>query len=344
MQTIIRPDDWHLHLRDGESLASLGKHWPGIVKRAIIMPNLKPPVVNTEQAIAYRERILASLPESSDFEPLMTLYLTDNTSPDEIRRAKASGVVVACKLYPAGATTNSDSGVTDFEKVKPALEAMAEEGLVLCVHGEVTDPDVDFFEREPVFLERVLAPIVDGIPTLKVVLEHITTRQAVEFVEGAREGVGATITAHHLLYNRNAIFVGGLNPHMYCLPILKHELDRQALVRAVASGSPRFFAGTDSAPHPREAKECACGCAGIFTAHASTEFYTEALANAGALEHLEGFLSRNGANFYGLPLNTGCITLTPAETELPSELEFGSSVVVPLRPGGKVAWKAALVE
>jgi dihydroorotase len=304
--------------------------------RAIVMPNLKPPVRTVAEAASYRARILSVLPAGLAFEPLMTLYLTDNTSPEEIRKAKASGFVHAVKYYPAGATTNSDSGVTDIRRVGAALEAMQEEGLPLLLHGEVTDPDVDLFDREAVFIERILAPLLERLPRLRVVLEHITTRQAAEFVVAAPVNVGATITAHHLLYNRNAMFQGGIRPHYYCLPVLKRETHREALVAAATSGNPKFFHGTDSAPHVTSAKEAACGCAGIYTAHAAIELYAEAFAVADALDRLEGFASHFGPDFYGLPRNADTITLVRESHTLPAGHDGG---VTPLRANEQLAWR-----
>ena len=307
--TLTRPDDWHLHLRDGEALKAVLPHSARQFARAIIMPNLKPPVTTVAAATDYRQRILAALPADSDFEPLMTLYLTDNTSPDEIRRAADSGFVHAVKLYPAGATTNSDAGVTDLAKCDAALAAMEQVGMPLLMHGEVTDPAIDLFDREKAFIEKVLQPLLRRRPGLRVVFEHITTREAAEFVESAGDNVAATITAHHLLYNRNAIFLGGVRPHYYCLPVLKRERHREALVEAATSGSRKFFLGTDSAPHARHAKEAACGCAGCYTGLAAIELYAEAFEAAGALGRLEGFASFNGPDFYRLPRNAGRITL-----------------------------------
>ncbi|HNI08100.1 MAG TPA: dihydroorotase, partial [Thiobacillaceae bacterium] len=297
--TLTRPDDWHLHLRDGAMLAAVLPDTARRFGRAIVMPNLKPPVRTVADANAYRERILAALPAGMAFEPLMTLYLTDNTDPAEIARAKASGGVQAVKYYPAGATTNSDSGVTDIRKVDAVLAAMQEAGLPLLLHGEVTDTEVDVFDREAVFIDRILAPLLQRLPRLKIVLEHITTRQAAEFVTAAPANVAATVTAHHLLYNRNAMFQGGIRPHYYCLPVLKRETHRAALIEAATGGNPKFFLGTDSAPHPKGAKECACGCAGIYTAHAALELYAEAFDGAGALDRLEAFASFHGPDFYG---------------------------------------------
>lgn len=344
MQTIslIRPDDWHLHVRDGDALSTVVPHTARRFGRALIMPNLRPPVTTTEQALAYRSRILAAVPAGLEFEPLMTLYLTDNTAPDEIDRAKASGAIIAVKLYPAGATTNSDAGVTAIEKVYPVLERMQRLGVVLCVHGEATDPDVDVFDRELVFIERVLAPLAARFPTLRIVFEHITTADAAGFVRGAGPNIGATITAHHLLLNRNAIFAGGIRPHHYCLPVLKRETHRRALVEAAASGNPKFFLGTDSAPHSRSAKEAACGCAGCYTAHAGIELYAEAFDQAGALDNLEGFASLNGPAFYGLPPNSERITLVKDSWEVPAAYDYpGDDVLVPLRAGERVTWRLA---
>jgi len=336
--TLTRPDDWHLHLRDGDVLQDLVPHSARQFARAIVMPNLKPPVTTTEQASAYRERVLAAVPKGANFTPLMTLYLTDNTTPEEIRRAKDSGFVHAVKLYPAGATTHSASGVTDIGKPWAALETMAELGLPLLVHGEVTDRDIDIFDRETVFIERVLAPLVTELPDLKVVLEHVTTAVAVKFVLGASNNVAATITPQHLLHNRNALFEGGLRPHYYCLPILKQETDRAALIRAATSGNPKFFLGTDSAPHARAAKETACGCAGMFTAHAAIELYAEVFDAAGALDKLEAFASFHGADFYGLPRNQGKITLTRAPWDVPASYPFDRAELVPYRAGQSIGW------
>jgi len=337
--TITRPDDWHLHVRDGEVLPDVLADTARTFARAIIMPNLKPPVTTVDQALAYRQRILAALPEGSSFEPLMTLYLTDNTSADEIRKAAAQPDIHAVKLYPAGATTNSADGVTDISKTYAAIEAMAETGLPLLIHGEVTEPNVDIFDREQVYIERILSPLLERFPTLKVVLEHITTQQAAEFVQQGPDNLGATITVHHLLMNRNAMFRGGMNPHLYCLPILKREQHRQALIAAATSGNPKFFLGTDSAPHPRQAKESACGCAGIYTAHAALELYAEAFDQAGALDKLEGFASHYGADFYGLPRNTGTITLIKEDWDVPASLHFGNEELIPLRAGGSIHWR-----
>jgi dihydroorotase len=339
--TITRPDDWHLHLRDGAELAAVVGDTARRFARAIVMPNLKPPVTTTAAAQAYRGRILAALGAGDAFEPLMTLYLTDNTAPDEIRRAKASGIVHGVKLYPAGATTHSDAGVTDIARCAAALEAMAEAGLPLLVHGEVTDSAVDVFDREQAFIDRVLAPLVQRHAGLRVVLEHITTREAAQFVREAPPRVAATITAHHLLLNRNALFAGGVRPHYYCLPVLKREIHRQALVAAAVSGDPKFFLGTDSAPHARAAKETACGCAGIYTAFAGIELYAEVFDAAGALDRLEGFASHFGADFYRLPRNESTITLVREPWTVPASLPLGADVLVPLRAGGRVAWRLA---
>ena len=337
--TITRPDDWHLHLRDGEALAAVLPHTARQFARAIVMPNLKPPVTTVADAAAYRERILAALPAGLDFEPLMTLYLTDRTSPDEIRRAAESSFVKAVKLYPAGATTNSDAGVTDLANCAGALAEMERLGLPLLVHGEVTDPEIDIFDREQVFIERVLQPLLARHPGLRVVFEHITTAEAAAFVSEAGDNVGATITAHHLLYNRNAIFVGGVRPHYYCLPVLKRERHREALVRAATSGNPRFFLGTDSAPHARGTKEAACGCAGCYTAHAALELYAEAFDAAGALDRLEAFASFNGPDFYRLPRNRARITLVRESWTPPPEYPFaGGETIVPLRAGEALHW------
>jgi dihydroorotase len=337
--TIIRPDDWHLHLRDGAALAAVLPDTARQMGRAIVMPNLKPPVTTVELADAYRQRILAALPAGSQFEPLMTLYLTDNTTPDEIRKARASGFVHGVKLYPAGATTNSDFGVSNIEKAMPALETMAEVGLPLLVHGEVTDPEIDIFDREAVFIDQVFEPLMARLPGLKVVFEHITTRQAAEYVAQSSLDIGATITAHHLLLNRNALFVGGIRTHHYCLPVLKREIHRQALVAAATSGSAKFFLGTDSAPHSRHAKEAACGCAGLYTAHAAIELYAEAFAVAGALDKLEAFASKNGPAFYGLPQNSDTITLVRESWSVPASVPFGEDELVPMRAGEHIGWK-----
>ena len=335
-----RPDDWHLHLRDGDALAAVVAHTARQFGRAIVMPNLKPPVTTTAAAIAYRERILAALPAGSRFDPLMTLYLTDNLDPREIDRARASGVVHGCKLYPAGATTNSDSGVTDVRRLDAVLERMAQAGVVLQVHGEVTQQHVDVFDREARFIDEVLAPLCERLPSLRVVFEHITTRAAVEFVQSRERNVAATLTPQHILMNRNALFQGGMRPHHYCLPVLKRETDRIALLDAATSGDPRFFLGTDSAPHARGAKENACGCAGIYSAHAALEFYAEAFESAGRLDRLEDFASVYGARFYGLPPNPDFVTLARREWTVPDHYTFAADdVLVPLRAGGTLAWQ-----
>ena len=336
--TLIRPDDWHLHVRDGAALNTVVPHTAAQFGRAIIMPNLKPPVTTTEQALAYKQRILAAVPAGVSFEPLMTLYLTDKLAPEEIARAKAAGVVAA-KLYPAGATTNSDAGVTDLRKIYPTLAAMQREGMLLLVHGEVTDPAIDLFDREAVFIETQLAPLRRDFPELKIVMEHITTREAAQYVAEADAFLGATITAHHLLYNRNAIFTGGIRPHYYCLPVLKRETHRQALVAAATSGNAKFFLGTDSAPHPAHLKEHATGCAGCYTAHAAIEMYAEAFDAAGALDQLEAFASCNGPAFYGLPRNSGSITLRRESWIPPASFAFGEADLKPLRAGEALPWK-----
>ena len=337
--TLIRPDDWHLHLRDGPAMASVVGHTARQFARAIVMPNQRPPVVTAAQALAYRDRIRAALPAGSPFEPLMTLYLTDNTRPEEMAVARASGAVAACKLYPAGATTNSESGVTDLERIYPVLAAMAEQGLPLLVHGEVTDAAVDIFDREARFIDERLGPIVAAFPRLRVVFEHVTTQEAVAFVRQGPDNLGATITPHHLLYNRNALLAGGIRPHYYCLPVLKRERHRLALVEAATSGHPRFFLGTDSAPHPQREKESACGCAGAYSAHAALELYAEIFEEAGALGRLEGFASHHGADFYGLPRNTGTLTLRREPWRVPDDYPLGEERVVPLRAGESLAWR-----
>lgn len=337
--TLTRPDDWHLHLRDGDAMRAALAHSARQFGRAIIMPNLKPPVDTVDKARAYRQRLRAALPAGSDFEPLMTLYLTPNTTIADIRAARECGWIHGVKLYPAGATTHSDAGVGDLQPLYPVLEAMAEYGLPLLVHGEVTAADVDVFDREAVFIERQLKPLTTHIAELKVVLEHITTQQAVEFVRAAPEHIAATITAHHLLMNRNAMFQGGIRPHHYCLPILKREVHRQALVRAATSGEKKFFLGTDSAPHGRTAKESACGCAGIYTAHAALELYAEAFEQAGALDRLEAFASFHGADFYGLPRNNAQVTLRREAWQVPASYPFGDDTVVPLRAGQTLQWR-----
>ncbi len=336
---LIRPDDWHLHLRDGEAMNAVIGASAAQFARAIVMPNLKPPVTNLEQARAYRDRILAALPAGSDFKPLMTLYLTDNTSAQQITEAAASGVVHGVKLYPAGATTNSDAGVTDIRHAYPALEAMQRTGLPLLVHGEVTDSQIDLFDREHVFIDKVMIPLRKDFPGLRVVFEHITTAQAAAYVSGAEEGVAATITAHHLLYNRNAIFIGGVRPHWYCLPVLKREIHRQALVQAATSGNPRFFLGTDSAPHAQRLKEHAIGCAGCYTAPHALELYATAFEIAGALDKLEAFASLNGPAFYRLPVNTGTVTLRREPWTIPDSLPFPGDAIVPLAAGETLQWR-----
>ena len=338
--TITRPDDWHLHVRDGAALASVVPHTAAQFGRAIIMPNLRPPVTTTVQALSYKERIAQAVPAAMAFEPLMTLYLTDVTLPDEIARAADAGIV-ALKLYPAGATTNSDAGVTDIRKTYKTLEAMQRAGLKLLVHGEVTDSEIDLFDREAVFIDRVMAPLRKDFPELKVVFEHITTKEAAQYVAAADAHTAATITAHHLLYNRNAIFLGGIRPHYYCLPVLKREVHRQALVQAATSGSPKFFLGTDSAPHPAHLKEHPCGCAGCYTALTALELYAEAFEAAGALDKLEGFASFFGADFYGLPRNSGRVTLRKETWTIPDEVAFGEAVVKPLRGGEVLKWRIA---
>jgi dihydroorotase len=339
--TLRRPDDWHLHVRDGAQLAAVVPFTARQVGRALVMPNLQPPMTTTDALASYRARIVAAVPSGLRFEPQMTLYLTDSTSPDEIRKAKASGFVVGAKLYPAGATTHSDAGVTSIEKVWPALEALAEHGLVLQVHGEVTESSVDVFDREHVFIDRVLSRVVERVPLLKVVFEHITTRIAAEFVLSARAGVAATITPQHLLLNRNALFEGGIRPHHYCLPVLKRERDRETLLAAATSDDPRFFLGTDSAPHAQHTKEAACGCAGIFSAHAAIELYAEAFEGAGRLDRLEAFASERGADFYGVPRNEGILTLRKESWRVPDSYSFGpaSDRLVPFRAGGTLAWR-----
>ena len=337
--SITQPDDWHLHLRDGEGLKSVLPHSARQFARAIVMPNLRPPVTTTELALAYRERILAVLPQGMKFEPLMTLYLTDNTSAAEIRKAKASGVVHGVKLYPAGATTNSDAGVTNLKHCYQALEAMQELGLPLLMHGEVTDPEIDVFDREAVFIDKVLLPLRRDMPELRIVFEHITTKEAAEYVASASGDIGATITPQHLLYNRNSIFQGGIRPHYYCLPVLKREINRQALVAAATGDSNRFFAGTDSAPHTKETKEHACGCAGCFTGLHALELYVQAFEQANALDKLEAFTSFNGADFYRLPRNQKIITLKREAWTIPTQVPFAESSVVPLGGGESLNWK-----
>jgi dihydroorotase len=336
--TITRPDDWHLHLRDGDALRTVVPHTAAQFARAIVMPNLKPPVTTAALALAYAERIRAAVPAGMSFEPLMTLYLTDNLPADEIARAKEAGVVAA-KLYPAGATTNSDAGVTDIRKTYKTLEAMQRAGMLLLVHGEVTSPDIDLFDREAVFIEQQLEPLRRDFPELKIVMEHITTKEAANYVAEADRFLGATITAHHLLYNRNAIFTGGIRPHYYCLPVLKRETHRLALVEAAISGSAKFFLGTDSAPHPAHLKEHASGCAGCYTAHAAIEMYAEAFDNAGALDKLEGFASFFGADFYSLPRNTSQVTLKRESWTPPESFPFGEAELKPLRSGEALPWR-----
>ncbi|MGF1832471.1 dihydroorotase [Photobacterium sanguinicancri] len=336
--TITRPDDWHVHLRDGDVLKDTVRDISRYMGRAIIMPNLIPPVTDTDAALSYRERILAEGPQGN-FSPLMVIYLTDNTSPDEIRKAKATGHVYAAKLYPAGATTNSDSGVTSVEKLLPTFKAMQEVGMPLLIHGEVTTHDVDIFDREKAFLDNVLGPIVEMQPELKIVLEHITTADAVEFVKNAGPNVAATITAHHLMFNRNHMLVGGIRPHFFCLPILKRSTHQQALIEAATSGSKKFFLGTDSAPHAKGRKESACGCAGSYTAHAAIELYASVFEEADALDKLEGFASFNGPDFYDLPRNTDTITLQKEAWAVPETMTFGNDVVVPILAGEDMQWK-----
>lgn len=336
---IKRPDDWHLHLRDGAPMRSVLGHTAQRFGRAIIMPNLQPPVTTVAQALAYRDRIMSALPDGSNFQPLMTIYLTDNTSVETIREAARSEHVYAAKLYPAGATTNSDAGVTDIDRIRSVLETMAETGVPLLVHGEVTDSHIDVFDREKAFIEQRWAPMLDQLPGLKVVFEHITTADAVQFVTERWPKVGATITPHHLLYNRNAIFVGGLRPHMYCLPVLKREVHRQALVGAATGGHPAFFLGTDSAPHSRHRKETACGCAGIYSAHAAVELYAEVFEQAGALGKLEGFASRFGAEFYGLEPHGDEIILRKDPWTVPEKYAFGDDDLIPLRAGEPISWR-----
>ena len=337
--TLRRPDDWHVHLRDGAALAAVAKFTAERFGRAIVMPNLKPAVTSTALALAYRERIVAAVPRSMRFEPLLTLYLTDSTPPDEIDRARTCGFIHGVKLYPAGATTHSDAGVSDIARVYPVLERMEEIGMPLLVHGESPQPEVDVFDRETHFIDTVLAPLLDRFQGLRVVFEHITTARAVQFVTDARHGVAATITPQHLLHNRNAIFSGGIRPHYYCLPILKRERDRQALLAAATGGNPRFFLGTDSAPHARKSKENACGCAGMFTAHGAIELYAEAFESAGRLDRLEPFASHFGADFYGLPRHADTITLVKESWVPPEVYDFGDGTLVPYRSGETIAWR-----
>lgn len=336
--TITRPDDWHVHLRDGEVLPNTVADISRYFGRAIVMPNLVPPVVNADDAKAYYDRIKAAKPKAS-FEPLMVLYLTDQTTPEDIKQAKESGIVYAAKLYPAGATTNSSSGVTNVDNITHVLEAMQEHGMLLLIHGEVTTNDVDIFDREAQFIETILTPLVAKFPNLKIVLEHITTKNAVDFVKSAGKNVAATITAHHLLYNRNHMLVGGIRPHFFCLPILKRNIHQQALVEAATSGSEKFFLGTDSAPHAKHAKESACGCAGSYTAHAAIELYTEVFEQENALDKLEAFASLNGPSFYGLPVNSDTITLEKSSWDVPATMDFGNDVVVPIKAGEQMSWQ-----
>lgn len=340
--SFTRPDDWHLHLRDGAAMQSVLPDTARCFARAIIMPNLNPPVVNTEQAAAYRERILSALPAELNFEPLMTLYLTDKTSPVEIKRAKNSGFIHAIKLYPAGATTHSAAGVTDISHCQAVLEKMEALDMPLLVHGEVVDPEIDIFDREKIFIDRILSPLMRRFPELRIVLEHITTREAVDFVKDAPKQIAATITPHHLLLNRNAMFTGGLRPHHYCLPILKREIHRQALIEAATSGNPKFFLGTDSAPHPIQHKETACGCAGIYSAHAAIEFYTTAFEQAGRLDRLEAFASFHGADFYRLPRNRERITLIRQPWKIPGQFEFAGRKLIPMGAGNDLNWKLVI--
>ncbi len=337
--TLTRPDDWHLHLRDGAGMKDVILDTARQFGRAIVMPNLKPPVVTTEDAIAYRDRLVTALPAGSTFQPLMTLYLTRDLTAEEIFKAKASGVVVAVKHYPAGATTNSEAGVVNLLDYPHVLEALQEADLPLLIHGEVVDPAVDIFDRERVYLETILSQVLKQYPRLRIVLEHITTREAVQFVEQAPANIAATITAHHLLLNRNAMLVGGIRPHHYCLPVLKRELHRQALLNAATSGNPKFFLGTDSAPHPQGAKEAACGCAGMYTSHAAIELYAEAFESVDALEKLEGFASFYGPDFYRLPRNTDIVELSKESWTVPETLPFGETVVVPFRAAGEITWR-----
>ncbi|MDT8428948.1 MAG: dihydroorotase [Pseudomonadales bacterium] len=337
--TLTRPDDWHVHLRDGDVLRQTVAASSRCFRRAIVMPNLKPPATTTALASAYRQRILDAAPTGSDFQPLMTLYLTDTMPVDEIHRAQASGLVQAVKYYPAGATTNADNGVTAIEKVYPVLQAMAETGMPLLIHGEATAPEIDIFDREAVFIEQTLKPLRQAIPDLKIVLEHITTAQAVEYVTNAAAGIAATLTVQHLLYNRNHLLSGGIRPHLYCLPVLKRNSHQQALLQAACSGNPRFFLGTDSAPHSRQDKEQSCGCAGCFTAHAALELYTEIFEAENALDKLEAFASFNGPDFYGLPRNTEQITLYRKPWQMPAEMAFAQQSIIPLRAGETLQWQ-----
>ena len=336
--TLTQPDDWHLHVRDGKAMSDVIADTVRQFQRAIIMPNLKPPVTTTVDALAYHQRIIDILPSGSAFQPLMTLYLTDNTPPEEILRARDSGKVYAVKLYPAGATTNADSGVTDLAKTYETLAVMEEWGMPLLVHGEVTSPEIDIFDREKVFIDQQLRPLIKQFPGLKIVFEHITTRDAVDFVLDSSANIGATITPQHLLLNRNAMLVGGIRPHNYCLPVLKREKHRQALVKAATSGNPKFFLGTDSAPHAKGAKESACGCAGVYSAHTALELYVTVFDQANALDKLEGFASFHGADFYGLPRNTGTISLTKREQTVPKEIPFGNETLIPFFAGETLSW------
>lgn len=336
--TIKRPDDWHIHLRDGVQLKDTVRDVSRYMGRAIIMPNLVPPVTNTEETLGYHQRIMDQQPQGN-FEPLMVLYLTDNTQPEEIAKAKATGKIFAAKLYPAGATTNSDSGVTSVKNIYPVLEAMQEAGILLLVHGEVTDSSIDIFDREKIFIDSILKDVVNDFPNLKIVLEHITTKDAAEFVAAAGDNVAATITAHHLLFNRNHMLAGGIRPHYYCLPILKRNIHQEALIKAATSGSKKFFLGTDSAPHMKHAKEAACGCAGSYTAHAAIELYAEVFDEAGALDKLEGFASFNGPDFYNLPRNQDTITLVKESWDVPATYPLGEDNVVPIRANEKIEWK-----
>lgn len=337
--TLIRPDDWHLHLRDGIQMASIVAGTARCFARAIVMPNLKPPIITCSQALDYRKRICAALAPVSRFNPLMTLYLTDDMPVAEIAKAKTCEHIVAVKYYPAGATTNSEAGVTDWHRMEVVLEAMQTHDIPLLVHGEVTDKNVDIFDREKIFLEKVLEPLLEHFPALRVVLEHITTKDAVDYVVSKNNKLAATITAHHLLMNRNELFTGGIHPHHYCLPVLKREKHRQALLQAASSGNPKFFLGTDSAPHPQSAKESICGCAGIYTAPAALEFYAEAFEQVNALDKLEGFASFYGADFYRLPRNTETVTLEKRTWQMPTHFSYGNAKVVPLRAGTKIHWQ-----
>ena len=340
--TITKPDDWHLHLRDGEMLGTTVPHTARSFSRAIVMPNLKPPVTTVEQALAYRQRILNALPTDTNFSPLMTLYLTDNLAQEELVRLSEEPAVVAVKYYPAGATTNSDSGVSSIDRVMPSLEVMAKRGIPLLIHGEVTDGEIDIFDREQRFIDTVLAPLRAQLPELKVVLEHITTANAVEFVSEQSNNVAATITVHHLLYNRNHLLAGGVRPHFYCLPVLKRNSHQLALIEAATSGNPKFFLGTDSAPHPKGDKEAACGCAGIYTAPGALELYAEVFDQADALDRLEGFASLYGPRFYGLPVNTEKISLVRDSWQMEESFQFGSNTVIPLRAGETLHWRLAV--